>query len=309
MTLVKTDSLLLVVDKVNTLLDGLLEKRNGLSNVGLLSLREVARKRKDVANTSSTNFELSSKVGDTHSLVFDVGRNDDISLTVQTTDESLDEGGTSESHRKSSGTTTVLSLDDLITTELNSLDESLHLLVVELLNARNLREKRNNGSTSVTTDHRNVKSKRIDTEGVADEGLGTDGIEGCNTEDSLLIVGNVILLVDLIPKRNKRVDGVGNDTDESLRADLGAAVGEIVDDTSIHVEQIITSHTGLSGNTGGDDDDGGVLEDLGKVLGAFITLDVLAIVNVGKIASDTLGTGEIVTTEWSLGGEAYRQRS
>lgn len=87
-----------------------------------------------------------------------------------------------------------------------------------------------------------------------------------------------MLLEDLSNDRDGRVDGVGNDQDVSLGAVptqekdqgrvnmdfqsqvtllgddvvetlLGAALGQIADNGSVGVEQIVTGHTGLARNT------------------------------------------------------------
>lgn len=42
------------------------------------------------------------------------------------------------------------------------------------------------------------------------------------------------------------VDGVGNDANEGLGAVSGDGDGNILDDTSVDVEEIISSHSGLS---------------------------------------------------------------
>jgi len=62
------------------------------------------------------------------------------------------------------------------------------------------------------------------------------------------------LLENLSNNRDSRVNGVGDDTHESLRGKLGSSNSEITNDTSIDLEEIITSHTRLSGNTGRDND-------------------------------------------------------
>lgn len=51
------------------------------------------------------------------------------------------------------------------------------------------------------------------------------------------------------------VHGIRNDGHQCLGAVLGNRVGNVLDDASIHVEQIIASHTRLAGHTSGDDND------------------------------------------------------
>ena len=44
------------------------------------------------------------------------------------------------------------------------------------------------------------------------------------------------------------VDGVGNDANEGLGAVGGDGDGNVLDDTSVDVEEVVSSHSGLSGN-------------------------------------------------------------
>ena len=48
---------------------------------------------------------------------------------------------------------------------------------------------------------------------------------------------------------------VGNDSDESLRADFSSSSGQISHNGGIDVEEIISGHARLAGNTSRDDDD------------------------------------------------------
>jgi len=61
-----------------------------------------------------------------------------------------------------------------------------------------------------------------------------------DTCDSLLGVKDTLLLVDLGPDGNGRVDGVGNDTDVSVRAVFGTGNSQISDNRGVGVLSIST---------------------------------------------------------------------
>lgn len=63
--------------------------------------------------------------------------------------------------------------------------------------------------------------------------------------NALLGVKDTGLLKDLCNNRNSRVDRVGNDTDESVRAVLSNALGKVADDAGVDVEEVIARHTRL----------------------------------------------------------------
>ncbi len=51
---------------------------------------------------------------------------------------------------------------------------------------------------------------------------------------------------------------------------LSGGLGEIADDGGVGVEEVVTGHTGLARDTGGDDNDLSALEGLGKTGGSGI---------------------------------------
>jgi hypothetical protein len=56
---------------------------------------------------------------------------------------------------------------------------------------------------------------------------------------------------------------------------LGGGLGEVADDGGVGVEQVVTGHAGLAGDTSGDDDDLGALEGGGEAGGGGIVADDL----------------------------------
>lgn len=90
-----------------------------------------------------------------------------------------------ETHRKGSTSSSSLGLNDLITTELNSLDEVLVLLVFDVLALADLAEEGDNGNTRVTTNDGNLDIFRVRRFDLAEESRSTDNIKGGDTEDSI----------------------------------------------------------------------------------------------------------------------------
>jgi hypothetical protein len=138
---------------------------------------------------------------------------------------------------------------------------------------------------------------------LGDEAGGTDDIEGGDTEETLGVVDTAGLVdlgddgdggVDLLNVREvdkmiiSTTYGVGNDQDVSLGGGLSGGLGEVADDRGVGVEEVITGHTGLTGNTSGDQDDLGVLEAVTETAGIGVVASDGAVgVDVAEISSDT----------------------
>lgn len=154
-------------------------------------------------------------------------------------------------HGEGGGSGTGLGLDDLckklaysivrssrgqltVTTELDSLDESLVLLAGDALGLSVLAEQGDNGDTRVTTDDGHVDVLGVSALDLANESGSSDNVEGGNTEESLL-VKDTGLLEDLGEDGDGRVDWVGDDQDEGLWRVLGNSLGEVSDDGGVGV--------------------------------------------------------------------------
>lgn len=85
------------------------------------------------------------------------------------------------------------------------------------------------------------------------EGVGTADIEGGDSADLLGVV-DALGLEDLGGDGDGGVDRVGNYGEDGVRAVLGTSLDEGLDDGSVCVEEIVTGHSGLAGDTGRDDD-------------------------------------------------------
>lgn len=143
----------------------------------------------DLLNTVGAKLDLGSEVLDTLVLVergVDESGLDDVLLALSSLQEGLGETGTSHGHGEGSGTGTVLSLDNLVTTELDAVDVVVELLAGEVV-AR-LGEEGNDGCAGVTTNNGNVLVGRVGVLDLGDEAGGTDDIEGGNTEETLGVV-------------------------------------------------------------------------------------------------------------------------
>ncbi|GAO46076.1 hypothetical protein G7K_0319-t1 [Saitoella complicata NRRL Y-17804] len=194
--------------------------------------------------------ELASLISEERRL--NEGRLDDTLLTSSSPQQSVGHLGTGVGHGEGGGASTVLGLDDLVTTELDTVDELVTGLTRDTV--AGLGKEGNDGDTGVTTDNGDLLLGSVGTLDLGDEAVGTDNVEGGDTE-KLLGVVDTSLLEDLGNDGDGGVDGVGNDQDLSLGAELSTGLGQIADDGSVGVEEVITSHSGLAGNTSGDNDD------------------------------------------------------
>jgi hypothetical protein len=149
-------------------------------------------------------------------------------------------------HGKSGGSSALFCLDDLVTTELDTVDKSIHLVSWDVYAWLRLAEERYDSLAGVTTNDGDVQvSGVLLASDLSDECLSTDDVEGGDTEEPLR-VEDACLLEDLCSDRDGRVDGVGDDEDERLGAVLGNTLDEALNDTGIDLEEIVTGHTRLA---------------------------------------------------------------
>lgn len=169
---------------------------------------------------------------------------------------------TGKGHRQSSGTSTVLGLDDLVTSELDTceisanashgkdsshtVDKSIVTVSGDLEAGGNLAEQRNNGLARVATNNRNGGISGVLHAGeLLGEGLGTNDVQSGHTEQTLGIE-DTRSLEDLGGDRDGRVHRVGDNEDESLGGKLGDALDETLHNSGIDLEKVVTGHTGLA---------------------------------------------------------------
>jgi len=81
---------------------------------------------------------------------------------------------------------------------------------------------------------------------------------------------------------------VGNDQDLGIGGSLSGGLSEVADDGGVGVEEVITGHTRLAGNTSGDEDDLGALEALLEASSIGVVASDGAVgVDVAQISGDT----------------------
>ena len=173
----------------------------------LLLIRRDLAKVKDLLSTGGTKFDRGSKEINTLVLeeraVNEGGLNNAL-LTLGGLEEGASETSTSESHGEGSGTSAILGLDDFVTTELNTVDQSVTGLAVNARVAR-LRQERDNGHTRVATNDGNTLVSWVSALELRDEARSADNIEGGDTEDALGVI-DTLRLEDLGNNGDSRVD-------------------------------------------------------------------------------------------------------
>jgi len=149
-------------------------------------------------------------------------------------------------HGEGGRSSAILSLDNLVTTELHTLDQIGQLVRGDLDSRLGLAEDRDDGLSGVTTDDWDGEALRVGlANNLSDEGLGSDDVEGGDTEQALG-VEDTLGLEDLGGNGDGGVYGVGNDEDVGFGGNLGNDLDEALDDTGVDVEEVITGHSWLA---------------------------------------------------------------
>lgn len=144
----------------------------------------------DLLNTVRAELDLRSE--EVNALVLvqrrvnESGLNDAL-LALRSAEEGLSEASTGHSHGEGGRASTVLGLDDLVTTELDAVYEVIAGLA---LNAGvvGLGEERDDGDAGVATDDRDELLRGIGVLNLGDEARSTDDVKGGDTEDALGVV-------------------------------------------------------------------------------------------------------------------------
>lgn len=176
----------------------------------------------------------------------DEGRLDNAALALVSLEELLGEAEASVGHGEGGGSGTVLGLDDLVTTELDTVGEGVELVLGNVDSRLGLAEERDNGLARVATNDGDDGLGRVLLASDAlDEGLGANNVEGGDTEE-LLGVEDAGLLEDLSGNGDGAVHGVGDDEDEGLGAVLGDTLDQALDDAGVDLEEVVTGHARLA---------------------------------------------------------------
>lgn len=275
------------MSKGNTLLDVALETLNSSLKESLLVLVQRVERVKRLLGTVGAKLdgngeELESTDGGLDGLTawdgkVDKGWLNDVLLASSSAENLLSEAETSVGHGEGGRASTILGLDDLITTELDAVDERGELVGGDGDGWLGLAEEGDDGLAGVATDDGDGGLLGVLGAGdLGNEGLGTDDVEGGDTEEALG-VEDTLGLEDLGGDGDGGVDGVRDDENEGLGGDIGDDLNEALDDTGVDVEEVITGHSWLAcegvsmilelhcsiiltGNASGDDNDVCVLE-------------------------------------------------
>lgn len=214
-------------------------------------------------------------------------------LALGSLDEGGSEAGTGLGHGKGGRTSTVLGLDNLVTTKLDTVDKGIKGLARDG-GVAGLGDQGDNGVSGVATNNGDGLLSGVSGLNLRDEAGSSDDIQSGDTKDLLGVV-DTLGLEDLGNNGDSRVDGVGDDADLGSRSKLSNALGQITDNGGIGVEQVITGHTGLSGDTSGDDNNLSTGKGLLKtaLLGS-VSRHLRVGGDVGQIGSNTGSSSQIV---------------
>lgn len=287
-----------LLDKVDTLLNVLLEIGLGSLDELLLVLVDLSD-GVDLLNTVRAKSDLGGEEVDALTLeqrrVDESGLNN-VLLAVDTSEERVGESGGSLGHGKGGGSGTVLGLDNLVTAKLDSVDKLVSSLTGNV-GVVGLGHEGDNGDTGVAANNGEVLLGGVGVLELGDESLGSDDVEGGDTEELLGVV-LALGLEHLGDNGDGGVDGVSNDSDKGVRGVLTDGLGQVSHNGGVGVEQIVSGHAGLSGHTGGDQHQLGALEGLGNavVVGRVAGHGGVG-GDVGDIGSNAGGASQIVQTE------------
>ena len=191
------------LDEVDTLLDVLLQVSQGSIEELLLVLVDLAN-RVDGLNTVGAELDAGSEEVDTLVLVerrVNESGLDDTLLALGSAEQRLGEAGTGHGHGEGGRASTVLGLDNLVTTELDAVDKGVTGLTSDG-GVTGLGEQRDNGHTGVTADNGDLLAGGVGLLDLGDEARGTDNVKGGDTEQTLGVV-------DTAGLENLRDDGDG----------------------------------------------------------------------------------------------------
>jgi len=114
-----------------------------------------------------------------------------------------------------------------------------------------LREERNDCDSRVSTNNGDILISWVGVLDFGNESGSTNDIEGSDTEETLGVV-DTCRFENFGDNWDGAVYWVGDNQDVGIWGTLGSGFGKIADNGSIGVEKIVTAHSWLSGNTGGD---------------------------------------------------------
>lgn len=106
-------------------------------------------------------------------------------------------------------------------------------------------EERDDGFVGVIINNGYGKFLRVGfVDDFSNEGFGVDDVEGGDIKE-VLGVEDIFGFEDFGGDGDGRVDGVGDDKDESFGGDFGGNFDEVFDDISVDVEEIVMGYVGF----------------------------------------------------------------
>ena len=281
----------LLGSELDALADALLELGEEGGELLLLVVGEGSE-AVDFADTVGSELDVGGEVLGLSDAGLDEGSLDDTLLSRKTAENGIGELSTGVGHAEGGRAGTSLGLDDLIASELDALGQGIELLLGEGDLGGHLGEEGENGDSGVSTDDGDVNLVDVLLLGLGDEGLGTGHIEGGDTKDAGGVKDSV-LLEGLGDNGDGGVHGVGDDEDERLGGVLGDGLSEGLDNGGVLVEEVVTGHAGLPGETSGDHHHMGVLQGNGQVVGD-VAGDLGRGADVGQISGNSWGVHNVV---------------
>jgi len=281
---------LVALDELLALGDGFLELWNGGLNKRLLVVGQFTE-AVVLLDTVSAEGEFAAKVSSIGDVRLNISVLDNV-LSALCGQAVVSESRGGKSHGEGGRSSASLRLDNLGTGVLNSGGESLGGLLVEADGRGGLGDDWDDGDASVATDDWYVLVGYVVAGFLGDEGLGSHDVEGGDAKDLVLVVG-ADLLVDLGGNWDGRVNWVGDDTDPSLWAVLGASLGQRGDDSGVGVKEIVSGHAWLSWHTGWDDNQVNVLQALGNLVVSLKTTNISWSIAMAQVRGNAWGGGNI----------------
>jgi hypothetical protein len=221
----------------------------------------------------------------------------DDGLTLEGLEEGAGEAGAGLGHGQGGRAGAVLGLDDLVTAELDSVDEGVSGLAGDAWVVR-LGEQWDDGDAGVATDDGHWLLGWVSVLDLGDEAGGSEDVEGGDAEETLGVV-DALGLEHLGDNWDGRVDWVGDDAHHGLWAVVGDRLGEVSDNGRIGVEQVVTGHAWLSRDARWDDDHLGTLQGVLNALLWGVALDDRVGVDVGDVGSNAWSALEVVQRQVS----------
>lgn len=130
--------------------------------------------------------------------------------------------------------------------ESHTVDEGIQFVSGDVDAGLGLGEEWNDGLARVTANNGNLQVGGVLlTDDLGDEGLGTDDIEGGDTEE-LLGVELASAFQHLGGDGNGGVDGIGDDEDKGIWGVVCDALDDVAHDAGVDLEQVITGHARLA---------------------------------------------------------------